>query len=74
LPTIEELEKLYDPKVNGRYKIRKPFELTGWLVWSSRKKGPDCAWAFDFVNGLHLDGYLGDSPDRGALCVRGPGE
>jgi hypothetical protein len=28
LPRIGELEKLYDPKVDGRYKIRKPFELT----------------------------------------------
>ena len=39
LPTIDELEKLYDPKGGNKYNIRKPFRLTGDRVWSSTKKG-----------------------------------
>jgi hypothetical protein len=43
LPTIEQLEGLYDPKEKD--KIRKPFKLTGWWVWSSTKEGSGTAWA-----------------------------
>ena len=48
LPTIDELEKLYDPKGGNKYNIRKPFRLTGWWVWSSTKEGSDSAWGFYF--------------------------
>jgi hypothetical protein len=73
LPTIEELEKLYDPKVDGN-KIRKPFELTACCPWSSTKEGSDSAWYFGFFYGLRSRVRLGPSDNLRALCVRGPGE
>ena len=48
LPTIDELEKLYDPNGGNKYNIRKPFRLSGWWVWSSTKEGSDSAWVFNF--------------------------
>jgi Protein of unknown function (DUF1566)/TIR domain len=74
LPTIEELEKLYDPKVNGKVKIRRPFKLSGWGVWSCTKEGSDSAWGFGFDFGRRSHGHLGVSGSERALCVRGPGE
>jgi hypothetical protein len=74
LPTIKELEKLYEPKEGGRYKIRKPFRLTGWWVWSSTMEGSDSAWIFVFVSGERNHYPLAHSLDLRALCVRGPGE
>ncbi len=75
LPTIEELEKLYDPDAEGRYKIRAPFQLTGAWVWSSTKKGSDRAWVFHFTLGERRHSRLGFSPrHRRALCVRRSGE
>ncbi len=77
LPTIEELEKLYDSKVNGEVKIRKPFKLSGWWVWSSTKEGSDSAWHFnfgEFGDGERVSGSLDGSFDRRALCVRSSGE
>jgi Protein of unknown function (DUF1566)/TIR domain len=70
LPTIDELEKLYD---SGELDIRKPFRLTGrsrW-VWSSTvTEFEDSAWYFSFVSGIRELDLLGFSNFR-ALCVRG---
>jgi Protein of unknown function (DUF1566) len=74
LPTIEELEKLYDLKGSGEYNIRKPFALTGAWVWSSTKEGSDSAWDFNFLFGERHRYLLGPSYNARALCVRGPGE
>jgi hypothetical protein len=75
LPTIEELKDLYDPKRRGGYKIRKPFELTGWRVWSSTKQGSDSAWGFGFHDGERHYGPLAyPGGGRLALCVRRSGE
>jgi hypothetical protein len=79
LPTIDELEKLYDPQNSSIYKIRKPFLLTDDWVWSSTKEGSGSAWLFVF--GTHSTGtgrahaspvYLSRVPR--ALCVRRSGK
>lgn len=71
LPTIDELERLFD-RNSGT--IRKPFDLTGTWVWSSTREDSDSAWFFYFdVGGRGLD-HLGDSFNYRALCVRRSGE
>ena len=73
LPKIEDLKKLYDPKGGNRYNIRKPFRLSGWLVWSSTKEGSGATWIFDFLNG-RLSIRLDRSAESRAFCVRRSGE
>jgi hypothetical protein len=70
LPTIDELEKLYDPQEKGGNKIRKPFRLTSPWVWSSAKSGWDCAWGFVFVGGKRSESKMHRSFFFRALCVR----
>jgi formylglycine-generating enzyme required for sulfatase activity len=74
LPTIEELEKLYDPRRGGERKIRKPLQLTGWFVWSPTKQGSASAWGFDFYYGKRHRANLDYSFAGRAFCVRGLGE
>jgi hypothetical protein len=74
LPTIKELEKLYDPKESERKNIRKPFRLTNWWVWSSTMEGSDSAWGFSFYSGERNRARLGASGVPRALCVRRSGE
>jgi hypothetical protein len=74
LPTMEELEALYDPG-NGNDNIRRPLSLTKLWVWSSMKEGSR-AWYFNFFNGKrsvpdYLMGATGTYPC--ALCVRRSG-
>ncbi len=71
LPTIDELEKLFDPEGSRPYKIRKPFRLTGWWVWSSTEEGSRSAWFFDFHHGgRRANLILFNSGSMRALCVR----
>jgi TIR domain/Protein of unknown function (DUF1566) len=74
LPTLEELEKLYDPKAGDGSQIRGPFKLTGWHVWSSTKRDSYSVWGFGFAFGGRLVSVLNASDNMRALCVRGPGE
>ena len=82
LPTIEELEGLYDPNVSDPARdfifklaihIKEPLKVTRLLVWSSTKKGPGAALAFNFGFGKRYSLPVGNS-DFGALCVRVPDE
>jgi hypothetical protein len=73
LPTIDELEKLWDPEANNVYKIRKRFRLAGWWVWSSTTEGSVSAWDFFFGYGERLSVRMARCSYR-ALCVRGSGE
>jgi len=73
LPTIDELEKLYDPQSSEKYKIRKPFRLTDHSVWSWTKKGSGSSCRFSFIDGLLSIIYM-DSLLRRALCVRRSGK
>ena len=70
LPTIDELEKLYDPQNSSIYKIRQPFRLTGHWAWSSTKEGSGSAWVFNFGTGRRDHGPMGCSVSLRALCVR----
>ncbi len=74
LPSIEELEPLYDPKSQDWIKIRKPFRLTEWRAWSSTKQGSDSAWYFAFRYGRRFGSRLDVSYSSRALCVRRSGE
>jgi hypothetical protein len=72
LPTIGQLQQLYDPQ--GVNHIRTPFSLTGPRVWSSTKEKSE-AWYFNFFNGMpllpdYLMGASGQFPY--VLCVRHP--
>ena len=74
LPTIDELETLYDPNVDARLKIRSPLKLTACCPWSSDKEGSDSAWHFNFPYGTRYHFRLDFSDVRRALCVRRSGE
>ncbi len=74
LPTIDELEKLYDPHNSTIYKIRKPFWLTSYCVWSSTKVGSGSAWFFYFSNGKRNFYPMVVSDFFRALCVRRSGK
>ncbi len=74
LPTIDELEKLYDPQNSSLHKIRKPFRLTAYWVWSSTKEGSGSAWYFYFNLGIRNHNPLDASIDYRALCVRRSGK
>ncbi len=70
MPTIDELEKLYDPKI---VRIRKPFRQSDF-VWSSTMNGSGSAFYFVFSLGERLVLPLDVSGYDRALCVRGSGE
>ena len=74
LPTIDELEKLYDPQDSSANKIRKPFRLTSYWVWSSTKEGSGSAWVLFFNSGRRLVLSMGHSGLGRALCMRRSGE
>ena len=71
LPTIDELEKLYDREKGS---IRDPFVLTRDWCWSSTKEGSGSAWYFYFVSGIRVHVHLAISHSKRALCVRRPEE
>lgn len=73
LPTIEELESIYDPSdVNAfGHKIMRPFHdgVTSNWIWSSTEDTSGAAFAFDFNDGSETS--LAVNFDEGAhgLCV-----
>jgi Protein of unknown function (DUF1566) len=72
LPTVEELESLYDPKTPGEFKVKTPVQLTNRFVWGVKQEGTGSASSFDFGYGMRRLTYLDDSYLR-VLCVRGKG-
>jgi hypothetical protein len=72
LPTIEELEKLHDPKSNQMFKAPKEFKLSACCQWSATKNVENSAWNFSFRFRKAFSGSLTYSLDLRALCVRGP--
>ncbi len=75
LPTVDELAKLYDPQSSNDYKIRKPFRLIGYWVWSSTLEGSGYAWAlrFDEAGKPASASHVEFSYNFRALCVRRSG-
>lgn len=88
LPTIEELQEIYDPSVSvqkvfemGTFKVhvKGNLMLTGWDWSSSQGDAPgkpwQVAWYLNFGNEKPGNGFpLGFSYDMRALCVRRSGE
>ncbi len=74
LPTIDELAKLYDSQNTNKYKIRKPFRLTAYWVWSSTRLGSGNAWDFSFGGGVRVLAVTSDPGGNRALCVRRSGK
>jgi hypothetical protein len=72
LPTVEELESLYDPKNPGEFKVKPPVQLANRFVWGVKQEGTGSASSFDFGYGMRRLAYLDDSYLR-VLCVRGKG-
>jgi len=73
LPTIDELEELYNPQSSNVYKIRGPFRLTECCPWSSTKTGSGSAWYLYFYDGRRLAAPMASSGSSRALCVRRSG-
>ncbi len=73
LPTIEELERLNDPKSGNRFEIRQPFQLTSEKIWSSTRERSRASY---FIFGPYIlgDPVPMDRADARALCVRRSGE
>ncbi len=75
LPSIDELQGIYDPNANvDGWAVKGDLHLFGWQWSSSQEEGAGKAWAFYFIHGLRTSGPLGDSKARHALCVRPSGE
>jgi hypothetical protein len=71
LPTIKELETIYDKRQSKLFKSKDPIELTSETMWAEAT-GSGEAWTFNFLNGgtslLPTTGSCGGSGR--ALCVR----
>jgi hypothetical protein len=73
MPTIDELEALYDSKLSKRYKIKGPIELSDSCILSGTTNSSGEVWTFCFNNGgRNLGGGSGCGTTGRALCVRGP--
>ena len=76
LPTIEELEEMFDRSRDypnpgsSPVHIKSPIELADCCPWSSTRRDSDTAWTFNFSNvaGFRLPGVV-RSAHRPALCV-----
>jgi rod shape-determining protein MreB len=82
LPSIGELEGIYDPRNTARmilaggrpydYHIKGGIILTGWHWSATQDASSGKAWTFLFNNGVRFPFRLnGDSSSGRALCVRG---
>ena len=80
LPTIDELQGIYDPSVDvpGRdpdgsvvpWHAKGNLKFSGWPWSSSLDKNTRFAWYFAFKNGKRLIDRLDSSKNGRALCVR----
>jgi len=79
LPTIDELQDIYDPGIDipGQWPggdaitwhVKGNLNLTTW-EWSSSLKNAREAWLFYFANGMRYSLRLSESSTDRALCVR----
>jgi hypothetical protein len=80
LPTIDELQGIYDPSINApgqwhgeaeTWHVKGNLKLSGWLWSSSQGSAPGTEWYFIFAGGGRRFSYpLDFSANRRALCVR----
>ncbi len=72
LPTIEELEALYDSKLPKQYKAKGPIEMSVPCVLSGSSNSSG-TWTFCFNSGSrNLGGGSGCGTTGHVLCTRGP--
>jgi hypothetical protein len=72
LPTIDELEAIYDSKLSKQYKVKGPIELSVPCVLSGSSNSSG-TWTFCFNSGSrNLGGGTGCGTTGHALCTRGP--
>jgi hypothetical protein len=72
LPTIDELEAIYDSKLSKPYKVKGPIELSDPCVLSGTTTSSG-TWSFCFNSGgRSLGAGNGCSTSGHALCTRGP--
>ena len=73
LPTIEELEALYDAKLSKRNKVKGPIELSDPCVLSATSNSSGEIWSFCFNSGgRNLGEGTGCGTTGHVLCVRAP--
>jgi hypothetical protein len=73
LPTIDELEALYDSKLSKQYKVKGPIELSDSCVLSGTTNSSGETWSFCFnYGGRNLGGGTGCGTSGRVLCARGP--
>ena len=84
LPTIDELQGIYDSSVNSPgvwndsnsvnwvdYRVKGNLRLSGWHWSSSSGNASGEAWLFSFVNGMRYSYRPDVSNMKRALCMRG---
>jgi hypothetical protein len=70
LPTIEELQSIFDPAVRGDYHIKRGIQAPGgFSYWSNTREGAGQAWTFNFA-GSRYAYQMEYHSDTRALCVR----
>ena len=75
LPTIDELQGIYDPNANvDGWHVKGNLQLSAWHWSSSQGTASGEAWAFAFNDEKRASGRLGNSSYLRALCVRRSGE
>jgi hypothetical protein len=73
LPTIDELEALYDSKASKPYKVKGPIILSDACVLSGSTNSSGEVWTLCFNSGSrNLGGGTGCGTTGLALCARGP--
>jgi hypothetical protein len=72
LPTLEELENLYDANASKQYKAKGPINLKAASLWSGTRNNSGDAWSFNFgYGGTTLSPTGGCGAVGRALCTRG---
>jgi hypothetical protein len=71
LPTIDELQRIYDPVGRGTYKAKGGIAINNGSYWSATREGAGKAWTFNFI-GSRYPRLVEDRGGIRALCVRTP--
>jgi hypothetical protein len=75
LPTVDELQGIYDPgaNVNGHYHVKGNLQISEGQWSNSQGSVSGQAWVFAFADGERISVQLGLSNTLHALCVRSSG-
>ena len=74
LPTIDDLEALYDSRLTKEYKAKGPIDLSASCVWSGTTNDSGEVWSFCFSYGGRSPVTIGHGSRGRALCMRGSGK